>query len=138
MNLESTEPLASIQEIIMKKSKSEILNSAFSVHQPFAEQIMLGTKKFEYRSMKTNRRDRVYVYASWRNDIQAYKAMDQEPGDFPNGVIVGTVEIVDCTVNSSGGYKWHLANPKRLPKPIKPDNKGQPVWFIPFNNSKSR
>jgi hypothetical protein len=122
----------------MTKTKSKILNSAFSVHQPFAEQIMLGKKKFEYRSMKTNRRDRVYVYASWRNDVQAYEAMNHEPGDFPNGVIVGTVEIVDCTVNPSGGYKWHLANPKRLPQPIKPDNKGQPVWFIPFNSSNTR
>ena len=117
----------------MAKSNSEILNSAFSVHQPFAEQIMLGTKKFEYRSMKTNRRVRVYVYASLRNDLQAYEEMDQEPGDFPNGVIVGTIQIADCTVNPKGGYKWHLANPKRLPKLIKPDNKGQPVWFKPFN-----
>jgi len=117
----------------MTKLNSGILNSAFSVHQPFAEQIMLGTKKFEYRSMRTKRRERVYVYASLRNDIHAYGEMNKEPGDFPNGVIVGTVEIVDCTVNSKGGYKWHLANPKRLPKPIKPDHKGQPVWFIPFN-----
>ena len=117
----------------MTKLNSEILNSAFSVHQPFAEQIMLGTKKFEYRSMKTNRRNRVYVYASFRNDAQAYAEMGEEPGNFPNGVIVGTVEIVDCTVNPKGGYMWHLACPQRLPEPIKPDNSGQPVWFIPFN-----
>ena len=122
----------------MTKSNSEVLNSAFSVHQPFAEQIMLGIKKFEYRSMKTNRRDRVYVYASLRNDLQAYKEMQAEPGDFPNGVIVGTVEIIDCTVNPNGGYRWHLANPIRLPKPIKPDNSGQPVWFIPFNKDDYR
>jgi hypothetical protein len=117
----------------MTKSHSGILNSAFSVHQPFAEQIMLGIKKFEYRSVKTNRRARVYVYASFRNDQQAYEEMRKEPGDFPNGVIVGSVEIVDCTVNSGGGYKWHLANPKRLRRPVRPDNKGQPVWFIPFD-----
>jgi hypothetical protein len=116
----------------MTKSNSEILNSAFSVHQPFAEQIMLGTKKFEYRSVKTTRRARVYVYASLRNDKRAYEEMKKEPGDFPNGVIVGTVEIVDCTLSPGWGYKWHLANPKRLQKPLKPDNKGQPVWFIPF------
>ena len=119
-------------EIIMTKSNYTILNSAFSVHQPFAEQIMLGTKKFEYRSARTKRRARVYVYASLRDNLPAYEKMKKEPGDFPNDVIIGTVEIVDCTGNSGGGYKWHLANPKRLPKPIKPDNKGQPVWFIPF------
>ncbi len=116
----------------MAKSRSGILNSAFSARQPFAEQIMLGTKKFEYRSMKTKRRARVYVHPSLRNDIQTYEKMKKVLGDFPNGVIAGTVEIVDCTLNSGGGFKWHLANPKRLPKPIKPDNKGQPVWFTPF------
>ncbi len=116
----------------MTKTNSGVLNSAFSVNQPFAEQIMLGTKKFEYRSVKTTRRARVYVYASLRNNLGAYEEMKKEPGDFPNGVIVGSVEIADCTVNSGGGYKWHLANPMRLQKPIKPDNKGQPVWFIPF------
>ena len=117
----------------MTKLNSGILNRAFSVNQPFAEQIMLGKKKFEYRSMKTKRRARVYVYASLRDDLSAFNKMKKEPGDFPNGVIVGTVEIVNCTVNSVGGYKWHLANPKRFPEPIKPDNSGQPVWFIPFN-----
>ena len=116
----------------MTKSNSGVLNSAFSVHQPFAEQIMLGIKKFEYRSMKTTRRARVYVYASLRNDKRAYEEMGKEPGDFPNGVIVGSVEIVDCTLSSGWGYKWHLANPKRLRKPLKPDNRGQPVWFVPF------
>jgi len=121
-----------VLEVNMTKSNSGILNSAFSVHQPFAEQIMLGAKKFEYRNMKTKKRARVYVYASLRNNKQAYEEMKKEPGDFPNGVIVGTVEIVGCTVNSNGGYKWHLANPKRLRKPIKPDHKGQPVWFTPF------
>jgi hypothetical protein len=116
----------------MAKLNSGILNRAFSVNQPFAEQIMLGEKKFEYRSVKTKKRTRVYVYASMRNDLHAYEKIKREPGDFPNGVIVETVEIVDCTANSGGGYKWHLANPKRLAEPIKPDNKGQPVWFIPF------
>jgi hypothetical protein len=116
----------------MTKLNSGILNRAFSVNQPFAEQIMLGKKKFEYRSMKTKRRTRVYVYASARNDQAAYEIMKKEPGDFPNGVIVGSIEIVDCTEYSGGGYQWHLANPKRFPKPVKPDNKGQPVWFIPF------
>jgi predicted transcriptional regulator len=45
-------------------TKKDIQNRALSVRQPFAEQIMLGTKKIEYRSMKTNIRGRVYIYAS--------------------------------------------------------------------------
>jgi len=87
----------------MTKLNSGILNRAFSVNQPFAEQIMLGKKKFEYRSMKTKKRTRVYVYASERNDRAAYEIMKKEPGNFPNGVIVGSIEIVDCTEYSEGG-----------------------------------
>lgn len=39
-------------------------NRALSVRQPFAEQIMCGTKKIEYRSMPTKLRGRVYIYAA--------------------------------------------------------------------------
>jgi hypothetical protein len=37
---------------------------ALSIRQPFAELIMTGKKKHEYRNIPTNIRERVYVYAS--------------------------------------------------------------------------
>lgn len=40
------------------------ITCALSIQQPFAELIMAGMKKFEYRSISTNIRERVYVYAS--------------------------------------------------------------------------
>ncbi len=109
-----------------------IQNLALSVRQPFAEQIMRGTKKIEYRSMKTNIRGRVYIYASKQPRMDAYEKMKVEPGTFPAGVIVGTVEIVDCK-ESWGEYHWILANPQRLKTPLVPETQPQPVWFKPFS-----
>jgi hypothetical protein len=34
--------------------------------------------------------------------------MSLEQGDLATGVLVGTVEIVDCS-GKPGDYKWHLA-----------------------------
>jgi hypothetical protein len=71
---------------------------ALSIRQPYAEQILRGRKRSEYRGRPTNIRERVYIYASltpgYSEDWQKLKL---EPGDLPTGVLVGTVEIKDCT-----------------------------------------
>ena len=105
---------------------------ALSVRQPFAEQIMRGTKTIEYRKMLTRIRERVYIYASkGARPIEDWKGMNVQPGELPTGVLVGTVEIVGCT-GFPRDYKWRLANPRRLSKKLKPKNPPQPVWFRPF------
>ncbi len=57
--------------------------------------------------------------------------MRTKPGVLPAGVLVGTVEIVDCA-GEPGDYRWHLARPDRLARPLKPENHPQPVRFYPF------
>lgn len=105
---------------------------ALSIRQPYAEQILRGKKRIEYRSLPTKIRGRVYIYASLTpGDAQDFRAMKAQSGDFPSGMLVGTVEIVDC-IGEPGDYRWHLARPERLPQPLKPENHPQPVWFYPF------
>ncbi len=109
---------------------------ALSIRQPYAELIMRGDKKIEYRSRNTNVRERVYIYASLTPaDTEEFEDIGLKPGDLPTGVIIGTVEIVGCNEEKGyfDSYEWHLANPERLEKPVKPDNHPQPVWFTPFN-----
>ena len=115
----------------MTKTVALTQNRALSVRQPFAEQIMRGTKKIEYRSIVTNIRGRVYIYASLKPKIEAFKKMGREPGDFPVGVLVGTVEVTGCE-DKPKSYEWTLAKPQRLKKLIKPETHPQPVWFKPF------
>ena len=108
-------------------------HSALSVRQPFAELILRGVKKIEYRSIPTHKRERVYVYASKVpvDDAGSWAKVKLEPGDLPTGVLVGTVEIVGCD-GEPGDYQWKLAKPKRLKKPIKPMRMPQPVFCLPF------
>jgi hypothetical protein len=108
------------------------MNRALSIKQPFAEQIMTGKKKWEYRSIPTNIRERVYVYASKSPAKRSeWDDIGFEPGQLPTGVIVGTVEIIGCE-GKPGNYRWKLNSPKRLERMITPKNKPQPVWFHPF------
>ena len=74
---------------------------AISIRQPYLEMILRGIKKAEYRSRLTHIRERVYLYASLKpGDEKYYAQLSVEPGTLPTGLIVGTVEIVDCK------YQW--------------------------------
>jgi ASCH domain len=118
-----------VTPMLMKSQEPEI---ALSVRQPYAELILRGTKKIEYRSVPTSKRERVYIYASLqRGPADDFKGANLKAGDLPTGVIVGTVEIQECK-GKPGDYHWHLARPQRLKTLIKPRKHPQPVWFRPF------
>jgi ASCH domain len=105
---------------------------ALSIRQPYAEQILRGTKKVEYRGRPTRIRERVYIYASMTPGyLEDWEAMNMQPGDLPTGVLVGTVEIKGCT-GEPGAYEWHLAKPERLKRNLKPKKHPKPAWFYPF------
>jgi hypothetical protein len=55
---------------------------ALSIHQPYAEQILRGKKKVEYRSRPTNIRERIYIYASLTPGyVEDWEGMKMQPGD---------------------------------------------------------
>lgn len=106
---------------------------AISIKQPFAELIMRGKKRLEYRSLPTRVRGRVYVYASLKPHRNAeWQEMMLRPEGVPRGLIIGTVEIVGCQRLRAGKYAWELSAPRRLRKPLAPKAHPQPVWFYPF------
>jgi hypothetical protein len=106
--------------------------SALSIRQPYAELIMRGVKRIEYRTQPTRKRGRVYIYASKTPGPPAeFRALGLKPGDLPTGVLIGTVEITGCN-GREGYYEWTLANPQRLPEPVAPTRHPQPSWFFPF------
>lgn len=105
---------------------------ALSVRQPYAELILRGLKKAEYRSLRTNIRERVYIYASRKpGPEKAWARAGKDPGDLPTGLLVGTVEIIDC-VPDGDGHAWKLKDPRRLRPALVPKKAPQPVWFRPF------
>jgi hypothetical protein len=104
---------------------------ALSIRQPFAELIMTGDKDIEFRSWRVNLRERVYIYAcKSRRAVEEYEEEGFKPEELPHGVLIGTVEIVDC-IGEDGAYEWHLANPRRLTSPLRVKAHPQPGFFWP-------
>lgn len=109
---------------------------ALSIRQPWAELILRGIKKAEYRTRRTHIRERVYVYASCKRVFpDDERQVEEEHGidvdALPRGVLVGTVEIVDCE-DLGGEFAWHLARPERAKTLQKPKRQPQPGFFNPF------
>lgn len=101
---------------------------ALSVRQPWATDIMLDLKNAEFRSTATEVRGRVWIYASARRTA----GVPPHEGD-PVGAVIGSVEIVDCHVEEdTGAFIWILRDPIELPKPVKPSNRPNPVFFRPW------
>lgn len=113
---------------------------ALSIRQPHAEAIMRGVKSIEFRSRLTKVRDRIYIYASlgrYRAEEEAemmemYGIEDVDCNDLPRGVLIGTVELWDCT-GSGGNYDWHVRKPVLADKLLAPTRHPQPIWFNPFD-----
>jgi ASCH domain len=59
---------------------------ASSIRQPYAEQILRGTKKIEYRTVRTNIRGKFLIYASLTPGPQEeFQKVGGVPGDLPTG-----------------------------------------------------
>ena len=105
---------------------------ALSIRQPYAEQILRGSKRIEYRSMPTKHRGRFYIYASKTpGPASEFATLDLAPGQLPTGVLVGSAELVACS-KGRRFFEWRLTNPRRLARPRKPHSHPQPIWFNPF------
>lgn len=105
---------------------------ALSIRQPFAEMILRGTKKIEYRGRPTNVRGVLYLYASKKpvEDDALWRTLKSEPGSLPTGVLVGTVEIVGCR-EGDDEFEWLLANPVRFARPRTFEGHPQPSFWRP-------
>jgi hypothetical protein len=127
-----------LKTIALARSNEEAMR-AFSIGQPHAEAIIRGLKTIEYRSRLTTVRGRVYIYATvsrYRLEEEAemlktYGMGDVNADDLPRGVLIGTVELWNCT-GSGGKYEWHFRDPERATELLKPTTPPQASWFDPF------
>jgi hypothetical protein len=107
---------------------------AISIRQPYVELILRGSKTREYRSRPTSILERVYLYASLRPAECAaeWRKVRKRPGDLPTGVILGSVEIVDCRWDERMRCFAYLLNaPKRLAKHRRPIGQPTPCFWRP-------
>jgi hypothetical protein len=122
---------------------------AITVKQPWASLIIRGGKEIENRDWYTGIRGIVAVHSSaklerremedacgmMRGFVPHFSAERFELDVFPTGVILGTVEIVDCVTASDspwfvGDFGWVLRNPVAFAQPI-PCRGALKFWDIP-------
>jgi hypothetical protein len=110
------------------------ITRAISVRQPYAELILRGAKKNEFRSRPTNLRERVYIYAALKpaDDPQQWGRAKAKPGDLPTGVLVGSVEIVGCSWDARAScYAYALRRPERIRTPFAANGQPMPCFWRP-------
>jgi hypothetical protein len=111
---------------------------ALAIRQPWAELIMRGRKRIEYRSQQSHVRGRVFIYAClgrYARHVETEWAVEfkLDIDALPRGVIMGSVELFDCRPAPDGdGFQWWMRRPIRATELRRPDNQPQPVWFHPF------
>ena len=135
-------PKELVDPVVGGQADADLTMRALSIRQPWAEEIMRGSKTIEYRSRPTKIRGKVYVYAGLgrytkADDVEIVNEVGYAIDDLARGLIVGTVEIEDCVENKKQGhFEWILRNPKRLKKLLKPTQQPTPAWFYPYLNPK--
>ena len=97
---------------------------ALSIRQPWAHAILHLGKNVENRPWRTHYRGRILIQAALKVERDEALKLRLDPDELPTGVIVGSVEIIDCVRNSKskwasrGQWHWLLKNPRYLAKPI--------------------
>jgi ASCH domain len=110
------------------------IERAISIRQPYVEQILLGKKKYEYRSTLTHIRERIYLYASKKPvpDDAEWRRAKSEFGKLPTGVIVGSIVVADCEWSEKDNcFRYRLESPVRFRKHLTPNGQPQPKFFKP-------
>jgi len=124
---------------------------ALGIRQPWVELILRGIKTIEVRVVPTNVRGPIYLYASrtpgeGENVERAVRTHGIDVHSLPRGLLVGTVDLVDCRLCTPldvkaacvpadfvrNRYGWVLANPRRLQELLKPRFLPYGIWFYPF------
>ena len=63
--------------------------------------------------------------------LEMYGIGDVKADDLPRGVLIGTVDLWDCT-GLGGRYEWHFRNPERATELVQPTKRPGAIWFDPF------
>jgi len=124
---------------------------ALGIRQPWAELILRGIKTIEVRSLDTQVRGPIYVYASKKlsDHPAAEAAIEQfrlDIDSLPRGVVVGTVDLHETAPATpadavaaclpapalEGRWCWHLQQAERFAEPLAVRFLPYGVWFYPW------
>ena len=109
-----------------------------TIKQPWAELIVSGYKKYEFRSWKTNYRGKILIHAGMSLEKDMVSRFKDYNLEYELGAIIGEATLEDCILvdkefneklrkenpivygrsNHVETYAWKLSNIKKYDKPI--------------------
>ena len=109
-----------------------------TIKQPWAELIVSGYKKYEFRSWKTNYRGKILIHAGMSLEKDMVNRFKDYNLEYELGAIIGEATLEDCILvdkefneklrkenpivygrsNHVETYAWKLSNIKKYDKPI--------------------
>ena len=109
-----------------------------TIKQPWAELIVSGYKKYEFRSWKTNYRGKILIHAGMSLEKDMVSRFKEYNLEYKLGAIIGEATLEDCILvdeefneqlrkenpivygrsNHVETYAWKLSNIKKYDKPI--------------------
>ena len=104
--------------------KTRVVDRVLSVRQPWAQLIITGKKKIEYRTWSTPYRGTVAIRASSTMTKSLVRDNGLDPEKLVTGKIIGIVDIADCVSgrrpksHKKPTWRWILKNPRSLNKPL--------------------
>ena len=110
---------------------------ALTIKQPWAQLIIEGYKKYEFRSWKTKYRGKILIHAGMSLERAMANRFKDYNLEYTNGAIIGEAVIEDCILvdeefneklkninplvyghNHINNYAWKLGNIIKYEKPI--------------------
>ena len=109
-----------------------------TIKEPWASLIIIGYKKYEFRSWKTNYRGKILIHAGMTLEKEELKKFKEYNIECSKGAIIGEAEITDCILVDKkfndklseidylvykkdkyiSKYAWKLENIKKYDTPI--------------------
>ena len=109
-----------------------------TIKQPWAQLVIEGFKKYEFRSWKTKYRGKILIHAGMNLEKEMLPRFRDYKLNYSLGAIVGEAELVDCILvdkifneklkeidpivygksNHTETYAWKLDKVKKYEKPI--------------------
>ncbi|MFW9872646.1 MAG: ASCH domain-containing protein [Candidatus Thorarchaeota archaeon] len=91
---------------------------ALSIRQPFATLILEELKDIEHRSYSTNYRGDFIIHSSKNPFTEFMKEYGFNNINFPNGYLLGIVELYDVKQIAEKSFAWYLRFMRKFKKPI--------------------
>jgi hypothetical protein len=85
-----------------------------TIQQPYAQLILDGRKKTEFRSWRCHHRGPLAIHAGFGIDKEECRRAGYDPAKLPRGAVLCIAEMYDCSKLRGGDFGWKLRNIRKI------------------------